>query len=396
MNRLEFKNVIDVLGINNKTSYIISKYGTVEDIYDWNGLEIYFYGHYYSIIKGKIPFEVAQKIYDKYPNNPPSIRIINGNNYYTPIDWVKNDDYDKFIPIIFKTLKKEKQNYENISQVYKNIKQEVITTYPNNFYIDTYHIDTKEGLLILLTELQDYFISKNLENPNSCSLINRQKELLVEVNKKLIKQSNPYLDTNQWIKKQNAIILEETKNHQSNDKQNLEIRNLLNKFDKTVNPFINDKFDMLDPSNYIDNISFSCNINNNQTELEIKDKKTKFKSEYIRNDNRLLYNFIYGKKPNIAISHHYTKTHNHTQPKEVISIYHDYDDYNNNRNISLEYNLTNDFLKYKTYSDNYKQPSTYEQKATLIYELKKAIQMAETVTINNMCVQKETDNIKKV
>ena len=395
MNRLEFKNVIDVLGINNKTSYIISQYGTVEDVYDWNGLEIYFYGHYYSIIKGKIPFEVAQKIYDKYPNNPPSIRIINGNNYYTPIDWVKNDDYDKFIPIIFKTLKKEKQNYENISQVYKNIKQEVITTYPNNFYIDTYHIDTKEGLLILLTELQDYFISKNLENPNSCSLINRQKELLVEVNKKLIKQSNPYLDTNQWIKKQNPI-LEETKNHQSNDKQDLEIKELLTEFDKTVNPFINDKFDMVDPSNYIDNISFSCNINNNQTELEIKDKKTKFKSEYIRNDNRLLYNFIYGKKPNIAISHHYTKTHNHTQPKEVISIYHDYDDYNNNRNISLEYNLTNNFLKYKNYSDNHKQPSTYEQKATLIYELKKAIQMAEIVTINNMCVQKGTDNIKKV
>ena len=356
MNKFEFKNVIDVLGINNKTSYIISQYGTVEDVYDWNGLEIYFYGHYYSIIKGKIPFEVAQKIYDKYPNNPPSIKIINGNSYYTPIDWVKNDDYDKFIPIIFKTLKNEKQNYENINQIYKNIKQEVITTYPNNFYIDAYHIDTKEGLIILLTELQDYFINKNLENPNPCSLINRQKELLVEVNKKLIKKCNPYLNTNQWIKKQNPI-LEETKNHQSNDKQDLEIRELLTEFDKTVNPFINDKFDMVDPSNYIDNISFSCNLNNNQTELEIKDKKTKFKSEYIRNDNRLLYNFIYGKKPNIAISHHYTKTLNDTQLKEVISIYHDYDEYNNNRNISLEYNLTNNFLKYKIYNDNHKQPS---------------------------------------
>ncbi len=396
MNKFEFENVIDVLGINNKVPNQTDNYTSIRDIYDWNDFEIYFDDNRYSIIKGKIPFEVAQKIYDKYPNNPHSIRIAGGDLDNKPSEWAKNDEYDKFISTIFESFENDNNYSDTLEQIIKNMRLETLTKFQNQFYIDTYYIDTKEGLLILLTELQDYYIQRILNNPEVSIQVAKQPELMAEVNRRLIKQSNPYLNTDQWIKKQNAIILEETKNYQSNDKQDLEIRELLNEFDETINPFINDKFDMLDPSNYIDNISFSWDTDNNKTQFTILDNKTKFESKYTRDNNRLLYNFYYGKGLFISISHQYINENNESfEPipsEEVIYIYHNSYQHNKEKNIDIRYNLTN-----KSYiQENQIKPITPEQKTFIIEELKKAIQVAKRTTINNMCVPKEPNNMRKI
>ena len=64
MNSVELKNVMDVLGIAKVGTTTNTRRGE-SDLFTWDGLDIYFGGTYYTIVSGKVPLEVAQKIYDK-------------------------------------------------------------------------------------------------------------------------------------------------------------------------------------------------------------------------------------------------------------------------------------------------------------------------------------------
>ncbi|MDD2181208.1 MAG: hypothetical protein PHW32_02435 [Bacilli bacterium] len=396
MNRLEFKNVMDVLGIDNKVSNIKGRYGSTEDVHSWNDFKIYFYGSYYSVVEGKIPLEVAKIIYDKYPNNPYSIRVAGGADDNKPSDWAKSEEYNKFVNAAFEVFKEDCNYFNKYKAVINNKKQKILEKDPESLYIDMYHIDTKEGLLILITELQDYFIRKILNNPNIKGQVVMQSKLLAEVNRRLIKQSNPYLSTNQWIKEQDIMILEKTKNRQSDDEQENKIRCLLNKFDEIINPFTNDEIEMLDPNNYTDKITFNCYGDENEINLTVIDKKTKFWAEHKRSEKFMTYGLYYGKKPRIHIHHYFdAKDENLRSPVEVICLSHSYDKFNDKREIDLRYDLTNG-LTYKTYAnEEEKQSITPEQKTLIINELQKAIQTAELITINNMSKPKEQKTIKK-
>ena len=76
MNRLEFNEVMKAVGINNPLSTAEGRYGTREEVHYWNNLAIYFGGSYYTIVHGKIPLEVANIIYQKYPGNPYILRLL--------------------------------------------------------------------------------------------------------------------------------------------------------------------------------------------------------------------------------------------------------------------------------------------------------------------------------
>lgn len=67
----------------------------------------------------------------------------------------------------------------------------------NNHYIEQYHIDTKEGLIILLTELE---FSYKLELFSDEDINRRQQEILSEVNKLLLERSKASLTVEDWLK----------------------------------------------------------------------------------------------------------------------------------------------------------------------------------------------------
>ena len=66
MNHIEYKEVLKTVGINNPLSRTIGGDGSMVDVHYWNELAIWFEGKY-AIINGKIPIDVANTIYEKYP-----------------------------------------------------------------------------------------------------------------------------------------------------------------------------------------------------------------------------------------------------------------------------------------------------------------------------------------
>ena len=97
MNRLEFNEVMKAVGINNPLSTAEGRYGTREEVHYWNNLAICFGGSYYTIVNGRIPLEVANIIYQKYPGNPYDIRVDGGCKDWNPIDWATDEKYEKDI-----------------------------------------------------------------------------------------------------------------------------------------------------------------------------------------------------------------------------------------------------------------------------------------------------------
>ena len=69
MNKLEFKEVLNAFGINNHLMDTNGRYGSKEEIHFWNNIALYFGGSFYTVVMGKIPLEVANIIYEKYPDN---------------------------------------------------------------------------------------------------------------------------------------------------------------------------------------------------------------------------------------------------------------------------------------------------------------------------------------
>lgn len=118
-------------------------------------------------------------------------------------------------------------------------------------YINTYHIDTKEGLVVLITELQDYYAKKLNNGKIENSQVDKQKEIIGQINKELIESSNPQITTDQWMTINNVDIFERTKNNKNVTEQDLEIRSLLEQYDMTINPFTNDN--LVEPQEYSEN-----------------------------------------------------------------------------------------------------------------------------------------------
>ncbi len=385
MNRLESNTVLEVLGINNRISSIEGKSDVLEDVYLWNDFTIYFYGSDYTIVRGKVPLEVAQRIYEKYPENPYGIRVEGGANSNIPLEWATSEEYENFIN---ESLNELKPDFDKLEKVIFARRTEIFQNNPQSLYIGTYHVDTKEGLLILLTELHDHIASKQLNGEVLDSQVDKNAELLAEIIRRLIKRSNPCKDTGRWIKENNSILLKKTSNRKTADKQEKLIRELLNKFDSTVNPFINHEVEMLDPISYIDKVTIQLNAYDDGTaRLNIRDNQSDSWIEHNRNSEYISYGITYPEQPSITVNiHHYLGVRKGSkEPENVICIDHIYPKFDDERSVDLRYNLI-DGLAGTTYGD--KSPVTKEQKSLIIKELQKAIAKAENLTINNMAAKK--------
>lgn len=92
----------------------------------------------YWMVKGNIPLENAQYLYDNYKDL--DIRVAGHCGNPPPEEWAKNKDYDKLIvPYVNKCRNKEIST-EELEKIGKEIKSQ------GEQVIDMYHIDTQLGL----------------------------------------------------------------------------------------------------------------------------------------------------------------------------------------------------------------------------------------------------------
>ncbi len=396
MNRLEFNEVIKAFGIGKPLSTTVGRYGSTENVHYWGGLAIYFGGSYYTVVNGRIPLEVANIIYRKYPNNPFNIRVDGGSSDWTPVSRAVDEKYEKEIQEYIDMNLDVDDNLELCKKAIKNLKRRK----DDNKYLNTYHIDTKEGLLILLTEMKDYYLRKNNELETE---VNKYDDLLTMVNSEVLKKVNPSISAYWWMQEdeKNKDIYNSAVERDKNTKLGQMFRSAMLDFDKAVNPFIDGAdVELDDMENYLKRIKINANKYNsvngeyrkNCCSLIITDPKTGNSTSYYRCPDGFSFRLSYKLDDNkyLDVLHYFTTTGNFESDKgEVIAI--NYDSDNESENIDIRFNITNGKAG-RTYED--KTDATMEQIAFVYDELLKAKEYASNVTIENMKKKEKVRELK--
>lgn len=385
MNRIEFNEVMKAVGINNPLSTTNGRYGTSEQVHYWQNMAINFGGSYYAIIHGKIPFEVANIIYEKYPGNPYEIRIDGGCSDYIPSEHVTDDKYKRDIQ---EYAEQDLDPKEFIAKC-RNARRNLSRRKTENKYIDTYHIDTKEGLVILLTEMKDYY-ARTHGLPET--EVQRFNEVMATINSEILKKVEPSIPTNEWMKgdEENKEIFFETISKGTRTSFGKEFREAIDNFDKVVNPFINENVELEEVGNYIQKVNISANTYDREDgkyrkkccQVHITDLETQNKVSYYRSPDGFSYQLKMklDEEQYLMVLHYYSNTGNDENDKgEVIAV--EYFGDKAPQRIDLRYNITKGVVG-TTYGE--KTPITPEQKEFIYDELVKAEEYASTITINNM------------
>ncbi|MCX8075378.1 MAG: hypothetical protein N2749_07340 [Clostridia bacterium] len=345
MSNLELKIVLDVLGINYAIEEtIIGIKGTQ---YKWKGCTLYSSGSYYNVIEGRIPYTVAKILSKKYPNHRDDVRI------------------------------EGTYGYGKVRSKYYYSEDEA-----GNTYISCYHIDSKEGLIYLLSELQFYYEKCIYTEKLRKALYRKQRAAIIEVYKRLIEQGNPYKTTEEWLKAHG-------KTGDINNEAALEILPYIKVFDETVNPFCNSNYVMKAPEEYVSKVEFDLYAKSTYLWMEIFNKNVKIEysrvKDFRNNDEYISYSLSHYIDSNkmMYVSHCISDNKN----ENVICLRRFDKHYSGNCRLELKFDL---FSGMAYVNDNYKgkSPITPEQKELIIKELKKAIDQAEKVIINKMATKK--------
>ena len=297
MTRLEFEKVMQAVGMDE----FLNSDGTY-----FNGfkMDMSKLDNYSAIIVGKIPLEVAQTIHDKYPNNEYRI-IVEGTFVETsPKKLAVDDEY-------VKKMKKDPKKYISCLDLQEREEREksrLEKRSDKNKYIRRYEIETKEGLIIFLTEMKDYLLRKNNLPETE---VKRYDEILAKTTASIIEEINPTISIDEWKQRNKK---DENINNKSNSNVIIDsLRNIIKEaasdFDKTANPFLNKDLIINDPATYIKDLYITGNTEeNNCGYLTILDINNKIEgTEYFRMDNGL---WISGKgyineKEYLRVDHEY-------------------------------------------------------------------------------------------
>ena len=390
MNRLEFNEVMKQVGINNPLISTTGRYGESEQVHFWQNIAIYFGGSYYTVVRGKVPLEVANIIYQKYPNNPYKIRVDGGCNDYVPNEHAVDDQYKREIQEHIEKEHTSDEYLENCKRSRKNL----LRRKSDNKYIETYHIDSKEGLVILLTELKDYYARKQWLPQTE---VQKCDDIMVSINTEILKKVNPNITTYDWMQGSKACsqLFNETLQKNETTSYGRALRKLIDKFDKTINPFINEEIELDSMDNYLQNVTIDSNTYDSENGeyrknccyVSIKDKKTNNEVKYYRSPNGFSYQLMYcfGPKQYATILHYFDEKDsigiNDTKEKSGEYIYIEYFGDNVKDKVDIRYNITHDIAG-ETYET--KKPITQEQKDYIYAQFEYAIELASTITIDNM------------
>lgn len=178
MNKFELDKTMECFGLDKK------------DCYEINGCKYYNDGRYFTIVNGKIPYELAMLISNKYDNDMYKIRV----NGYGESEVPQYDVY-------------------------------------------TYHIDTIEGLAAVLLETEAYYSKGEVT-------VKDFEKFLQLVYLKILQGANPNISVCDWmLNNENSKAYFKTI---LNAKTYLDfrLRRKMETFDNLVSPFCNDELDL--------------------------------------------------------------------------------------------------------------------------------------------------------
>ena len=176
MIRKDYEDVRKSFNINNNLSDTIVN-GDKEKVYYWNDLAMWF-SNGYAVIKGRIPFILANSIFEKYPNKIYEIRVNGGSWCDEPKDYAIDEQYEREIYNFIEEIELNVNSKKYIEQC-KNSLKRLKRRNNLNKYVTCYHIDTKEGFNIFLNEYSKYIVEKKEQE---------KEKIINEVSKTLYKK----------------------------------------------------------------------------------------------------------------------------------------------------------------------------------------------------------------
>ncbi len=377
MTKCEFKTVLEVLNIKNKIGFKEIQTGEKRAIYKWHDFKLYLSDYGNAVIEGKIPLEVAQNIYHEYPINQYSIKVNKGQIDDNPIEHANCDEFNK----IYDNFLSDDNEFKKI--LLEKWKEKLIEVYQCNsfpLYIDGYHIESKDGLLIVLQELHNYYTKRFLYatkvfEPHFIEYNNFiETDLISETNKRLIEKGEFSKNKKQWLI--DSVLYKYNNNNLLKTDEDYKIRELLNQFDRIVNPFIDNK--KFDSSDFSKNVMLNFDINRNETSLSIRNTLTDHYITYSEGSNYIDY---YLNRNGKYVNHHYSIDEK-DGPTEYIHIY----DYQ-------KYYLIDDFFKSSMFPKPLK--ATTLDKQVLIEELEQAIIDAKSISLKKIKNDNKVIKLKK-
>ena len=390
---IEMDAVLKAMGIDDTSSHTITTKGKKEKVSFWKDLKIYFSGTYYVVIKGKIPLEVANIIYEKYPDNPYGIRIEGGCDDYVPMEHAVDDEF------IEETKKAEKEchSFTELDVRYKKAEKKMAARNDEDKYVKLYHVDSKEGLIILLSELVDYYARKQgLEE----TAVKNYDEIMTMVNAEMLKELNPTITSYEWLKDNKDFM--GCLSGSDKDDFTLPLRKELDEFDKTVNPYLNNDIELDSIGNYTKKIAINGSIygsygsrdyygyKENCCTMRIHLLNEKSHIMYSRRADGFLYQLIYFFSQNeyLIVNHTFSSVPDDNKNGECLYIDYSVNDYM--QKFELDYNITQSILE-----DGYghKEEITPEKLNFILEKLREATELAKTITVNNM---KKEENERKL
>ena len=105
---------------------------------------------YYWIIKGYMPLQYANELYEKY--NDLNIRVAGNSKDTLPEEWSESKDYKNKTKAIVNKLFAKEITYDEAEQKCEEIRKQ------GNQFVESYHIDTQEGLLRFAEIIKQYNI----------------------------------------------------------------------------------------------------------------------------------------------------------------------------------------------------------------------------------------------
>lgn len=394
MNRLEFNETLKALDVNNHLLNILGSSGESEAVHFWNNVAMYFGGTDYAVVCGKIPLEVADIIYEKYPNNPYGIRIDGGCNDYIPNEHAVDEQYEKEIQ---EHLEQDLGSDEYLARCMESQK-DMLGRSEDNKYIREYHIDSKEGLIILFTELKDYYARKKGLAETE---VQKYDEILGTVIAGMLKKVKPDITTYDWMAGAGhcgARFLDDVEREKQTP-FGKSCREIIEQFDRTVNPYINGDIELDSIYKYLQRVSISANVydeeygqhRKNCCRMIIKSNDGNGEVQYYRTPKGFSYQLMYmlGPEEYLTVVHYFSDTScSRDDRDEYILI--DYSGDNAKQKVDLRYNITQG-LAGETYGSKF--PVTSEQITFVYDELVKATELASKVTLDNM---KKNEHSKKL
>lgn len=254
--------------------------------YNWNGFKFSLLeedeDNTYVIVDGKIPFELAEVLKEKYGDDNYGITSINSGIYSGLID-------DKYVEKIDNLQFSYSNREEYESEV--NLARQQLEKRDNSYkYIKSYCINTNLGLIAFIAEIKDYQAKKKGNSGVWVAII---EDILKQINLDLLKDEDFKVSIDDWM---SGMLVHGNTYFQlmSNGNKNGAVsylREYLEKFDMAVIPFVDAEEEELE--NLSENVSINIKKSSSKyrvsglgcIDVKIIDKHNKNTVCFYRNDD---------------------------------------------------------------------------------------------------------------